>query len=581
MRRNINNSKPSKGVKTPMAANKNSKRDSFSKGELSSKGRDNDPNWYFTNAELASQASELSFQSFIGELDIPGAYNVPAVNTVWLNPCPGNSYGIATDNDQGDYTTALPSSADTPLDSGINLMANKIYTMLSTYSGRTTNYTPEDVGIMLLAVASMAEFSEAIRRAFGVVLTYNERNRAVPRRLIEAMGINWDNLISNLPLYRMRFNTILNRINQIPLLDNIGFIRKSRDLYQRIYLDAPSSMAQILMYMPFSLWILDETGYAKGLHLKTTRPWPELVPSATAQVQGQPQFDIYADINYKVNMSRLLDYFDAQVSALLESSTLNIIYADLLNLASKINVPVWKFDYLAENYVVTPEFNRNFLLQFHNLDVVGAPIVLNSNAIVKAINGYTFTTDNDVVGDIDSLRVIYNPGMAGVVSQTVDNVAHYVGILPRAGIVDMDTDVPTVEDRIEALRFKSFASGWYVKGLRGTSDYNEAFRALPDHYAVCFCITDGTGKNVIGQHNFFATASASLAAQYLHPLANFTQCDWAPLIYAAQWDVVKSWNPTNDMEYYTDLNFWTEIDWKYLNRLNKMIYSGLFDFRTN
>lgn len=587
MRKNNNRSKS----QTPMAETRNSKKSGTSRSGnsrskhskslksredagLDSKGRDNDPNWYFNSAELAEQASQLSFQAFLGDSNILSSYNVPTVNVVALNPCPGNSYGVLNVHN-GPYTDALPDVNSTGLNSGINLMAAKIYTMLSTYSGRSSQYTPDDVGIMLLSVAAMAEMSEYIRRAFGVMLTYNDRNRYVPLGLLKAMGFNAQDLLQNIANYRMRFNIAINRINQIPLLDNIGFIKKSRDLYQKIYLDAPSSMAQLYLYVPNSTWVLDETAYADGSRLITTEVYK------TDDLTSP--FVVGKDKAVQRTMGEYLDILERQIDALLSSSTLNIIYADLINLASKTSVPIWKFDYLAENYVVIPEYNRNFLLQFHNLDIIGTPAVWTGSGVnfgVKTVNGYKFTVSNDVFCDVNTTKVIYNPGFAQISSEVVSSVTFYKGIYPLTALVDMDVDAPTTEDRIEALRFKSLPSGYAVKGLTATASYHEAFRALPDHYGVKMVIFDGNHDYIV-QHSYIAHMQSDVTADYFKFIAKLSQCDWAPIFFKGLWDIYQQYTDTTDDETLVvgDLNFWTEIGYSYLARLNKLIYTGLFDFR--
>lgn len=394
MRRNSKNQ--GKDEKNSRPSSNNKRRGSNQKSEskmadtagLNRAGRDNDPNWYFTSPELATQASQLSFQNMLGFGSVIGDYKAPTICKIYLNPSPGNTYQV--DEECPDYradwagASLWPTNAENMQRNGINLMSAKLYTLLSTFTGRTSNYGPQDIAIMLLSISQIASISEHIRRTFGVAMTYNPRNRFMPLQLIESLGFDSQDLMANIANYRMQFNICMSRINQIPLLDNVGFIRKARDMYQHIYVDEPSSMAQMYVFIPASTWVLEESMYDTGSYLKTVYICDRNgLPDATMAtiMSGGAQGRVLESNK----MQAYLDLLNDMITRVLESSTLNIIYADILNAASKLNVPTWKFDYLAENYVVMPEYNRNALLQIHNLrSVWGLPDTYDGNIGVCA-----------------------------------------------------------------------------------------------------------------------------------------------------------------------------------------------------
>lgn len=551
---------------------KGRKGDEIDKTGLNTVGRDNDPNWYFTSPELAQQASELSFQNMLGAGPILYNYEVPSIMVFRMNPCPGNTYSTsvtpatnpASGCSFGDYDLVSNQS-------GINLMATKIYTLLSTYSGRTSQYGPEDVSIMMLSIGEVASLVEHIRRAFGVAMSYSPRNRMLPLGLLNAMNINGEDLMKNLANYRMRFNVSISRINQIPILDNVGYIRKCRDMYQRIYVDDTSSMAQMYFYVPDTTWVLEEAhgSYDLGSVLVTT-------PVAQDSV---------------VKISDLLTTLETMINNLLFSSTLNIVYSDLINLANKINVPFTQFDYLAENYVVLPEYNRNANLQMHNLTVIGKPSapevgsgandrvslipVKTNNSGWKNDNSAVLTAYNNVYASSTLNGVVYNPGFMYPNSDpTSENptTVWYTG----DQIVDMDTDQPSVEDRIEALRFKAMESGHYVHTSDSVAPYNsngfKVLLALPDHYCTEVRIYSNpttSGKQI--------THSVSIGSHVKYS-EQLSQCASHPIMYYKEDS--QGYMSKSIKGVLGSLNFFTTIGYDYLDRLNKLITTGLFDFRT-
>lgn len=566
-----------------------SNKDKFDKGaNLDSKGRDNDPNWYFTSPELATQASELSFQNMLGAGPVISNYEVPGIMVFRMNPCPGVSFSVAngatynpTDAELTDYAYKR-NTGSTVIDGaagGINLMSTKIYTLLSTYSGRTSSYGPEDVAAMLLAIGEIGSVVEHLRRAFGVAMTYNPRNRFLPVGLLKAMNIDGDDLFANLANYRMRFNTLIARINQIPILDNIGYIRKCRDMYQKIYMDEVSSMGQIYFYVPDTTWTMMEA-YVTG-----NDPWAGETCLLTTPIIT----------NADRTMGDLLGILENMVNKLLFSSTLNVVYSDLFNLANKIGVQFSNFDYLAENYVVMPEYNRNANLQMHNLTVFGKPnLDHNTNGITTAplkpysvtdvpvINApntvnwgngsLVITPNNDVWTCAINNTVVYSPAVVVPHGNVTNKTESFYSGLQ---VVDMDTDMPTMEDRIEALRFKAFESGFVCHSSYGTSfDKSNVFKilpSLPDHYCTGIhiftsptSVPTAINKSVSNGNNIEHADLLSQCA--LHPIMYYKNSAWASTV-------------TDISGLFGSLTFFTCIDYNYLNRLNRLITTGLFDFR--
>lgn len=532
--------------------------------KLDPKGRDNDPNFYFTNAELAQQAAQLSFQSVLG-LDNLHGYRVPTIMRILTNPCPGNSYQQRGFNGNPAWMEiGYPKSFDDDKH-GINLMSSKLYTMLSTFTGRTSQYAPQDVAMMVLSISSIAELSEHIRRAFGIALTYNPRNRTLPLGLLRSMGIDVSDFLANIPAYRMRFNIAMTRINQIPLLDNIGYIKKSREIYQRVYMDSVSPMSQIFYYAPRTVWQLNEIGDGNGSVLD--------------------QVTIIGDTNtFKKTIGQLIGYLENMITALLESSTLNLIYADLLNMANKIKVPVWQFDYLAENYVVMPEFNANALLQLHHVRVMGVPLALNTNtysatdkwiydpedSTKKLAKDMTLTNQNCVVCNPDKNNIMYNPIFK-------DTSWPY-------GIVDMHTPDPTLEDRIESLRFTAISSGSKIVASQivdgAPSLFADILPALPDHYVTditIFSNIDYSDNTMTFASNLSTNIVARGSYLTFEDIEAYSKFNSAPMLIVTDGSSTPS---STDVTYhFGDLDFYTEIDFDYLSRLNEMMYTGLFDFR--
>lgn len=492
----------------------------------------NDPNWYFTSTEIADQASTFSFNEFLGVKSFQSgrfydstdhifkyyAFQLtnPTILVGYVNPSPGTSqYGIQEM-------------------SGVNAVALKTYTMLSSRNGKTTSYAPQDITMLILAMGEIISMMEYMRRAFGVAYTYNQRNRTLPKRLIESMGIDYDDMSANMADYRMRFNALITTINKIPFPVNIAYISKCAAIYQNIYLDSESSMASIVYLRPYTTWLLDEIGSEKGSQLLTQ----SLPFSRTPQ-----------------SMAIWFDTISTMINAVLTSATFNTIFSDILMLRDKYSMPLMVLDYLASDYAVVPTYNPMFMLQIHNSTVTGNPLTTSP--------GTGFTKDNDVTSDPDNNMILYNPSF-------VNN--QYV---PDGAFIDFPVSNPDVAMRIEATRFTSVPNP-SVFQLSGSDDYTPIMLYyLPDHYVISYDLfnVDATIEN-----------RATLNRQWV-PLDQidadkiaFTGVNMGPTIMAFGTNIGGKANnnkivPLSTVDYFTFL----PKEWFY--RVNDLTYMALFEVR--
>lgn len=496
--------------------------------------RSNNPKWYFTDEKLADQVSQLSFQQLAGmPLEYDNfQFDVPNVNPIHIQPAPGVQIS-------SQYNTGLSQH------SAINMVGFKLYSKLSAYTGRTQSYAPQDVSTMILAFGEVISVIEFIRRAFGVAYTMNMRNRAYPRTVLEkGMYIDSTDMFANLSDYRTRFNTIVTLVNQLPIPGNIAYYDKCAKLYEGIYLDSPSSMAQTLLLVPHTTWLLDETSYSGGSILKTI-PFccdANFVPPAAPN-----------PLSYYLNIAMNL------VNTLLNSSTLQVVYTDMLNLASKQDVKFWRFDYLFEGYTVIPQYDTNFLLQMHNATICGFP-----REVVLVTGTNNVTPRNDVYPDPNKNCLFYNPSFSQVAGSGTNRLAK----TGNCALIDMLNDAPNVTDRVEVTRFTACAKGTPYTTTQNLADYIDT--ALPDHYVVGCNLELMT--NNLTEHWLTQTVIASSAfADFAALLSNI---DWAPRVFEAD-----STGNSYTGRYTGDINYYTTVDMNYLRKLHDFVGLGLYDMR--
>lgn len=501
---NKSNSKPSNGV-NKKGRSIPAKSDCVT-NDVHISGDVNDASYYFSNELLKNQLSNISFSNFTGvpvrlENQFVGDsqnVKIPTSMVIKLNPSAG-----FTDETDG-------------LGSALNLASLKLYTELSANNAKTTNYAPQDVTTLFLALGSAISLSSHISRIFGLAYLYSQRNRSYPRGIIHALGVDYDDLMANYANYRARFNTIMNAASAISFPQNVAYFKKCTELYSGIYLDMEgSAMAQTYAFAPYSVWYFDETGTEEGTVLRT--------------------YGIHDSDDLKT-MNFLLSQLDTIFTALLNSATLNYIYSDILRLADK-GLPLYTFALIPDNYVVLPAYNPEIRKWINNLSPIGKP---------KAEAGEGYTNSNNVYPDADTNKIVYRPQFSiSFAGQSADRILNF------------DYGTFTADDIVYATRL--------MAGLEfevGSTDSKRA--ALPDHYVVELVI-------YYNDQVLSAIGTTSLAEGLFELGLQLSAFDWAPILLYETSSGIRG--------VVGDLNYYTTVDYDYLSTLQDATYYGLFEIR--
>lgn len=483
----------------------------------------NDPNFYFTDETLKNQIATISFNQFTGVPFTMAKSNIAhkditksasSVMRILLNPSAGYTTGIGVQNSS-------------------NLAALSLYTKLSANNAKTSIYAPQDLTTLIYAVGQLIAISSHVARAFGVARLFNYRNRAYPSTIINASGINYDDLIENFADYRNRYNLLMVTASQIPIPANIPYFKKCSELYANLYLDMEgSAMAQTYLFTPASTWTMDET--AAG---------------GTKLVQN----DILSTNTEVKTMNTILGVLQSMIEELLNSSTLNAIYSDVLRVADKEGMPLLTFATIPDDYVVVPTYNSEIRKWINNMTIVGRPLT-------TPVDAANHTNGNEVLPDPDNNGIKYKPQFAiGMDAQ----------IHP---IINFDTPNATVDDIIEATRLTA-AYTVYLDPDTNAS-YTDVI-ALPDHYVVSCVVYEGLNPsaslNSFGLQ-FTLSSDPTVLLNAITTIAEFSNFDWGPTIYLVDgsyslYDVIQ------------DFNYYTLLDPDYVRRLQDAIYFGLLSIR--
>lgn len=430
---------------------------------ISSKSAVNDPDWYFTDSKLAEQTCSFSFPYFLGIKPTIGSTDIPTVLMGYVNPCPGvtlTAVGAAYQNS-----------------TGFEMACQKLYTRLSVASGRTAEYQPNDVGLILLAATEVGSMIEYARRFFGVATTYNVRNRTFAQRIMAMLAgvigsqtdsFNSDfgsDFVTNFNKYRADINALITKFNQVPLFGDIGYVRKSMEIYQKIFLDDVAETAQVIALSPNSTWEIDETG-EQGTILRT--------------VQIRRQITTFADI---------ITIIRNMIDKLLNSTSYNKVYADILNYQAKFSANFIKLDYIYEGYAVIPEYSDRFLQQIHNASAMGPWTEWGEGQQPDQV-----TELNNVYSSVTTGGIKYNPSFRYFNYHQAGNGQD------EQLAFDFTTSSPTLEDRIDNIMFRC-AGPIARHGGTSTGNAPGSGTILPDHYISYFHLYGTLIENGIAFQN--------------------------------------------------------------------------------
>lgn len=476
---------------------------------------------YYTNPQLAEQLSSISFSNFLGfdEDNVAfGKTDIPNAMTLYLNPCPGISTA-------GNI-------------SGINMAAQKMFTYLSASNAKTTIYAPQDIATLILAFGEVLSNIEVAKRTMRVAYTYNIRNRSLPIGIINAMGFNADFVKDgSLAQLRLQLNTVINSFNQLPIPSNIKYFDKVEGLYHTYYADAEGPMVQYYIFTPASTWILDEASNPEGSMLVTT---------SYKNASG-------ADADYNRDLGKFIDVIADQISALLNSATLNGIYSDLLRLNQNSSFPLRTVELLGVDEVVLPEYNPMRLLQIHNSYAVGYPRgTENAHGLRTKLNDVVPYADNNVIEYLP----VFTPRWIKPDQGFVLDFPHSMGN-------------PDVDQRIDSTRFLAFLD---IKAEDNTIDPRTS--TISDHYVTAYRIY-GPGLKDDNVLTFYSKLPHNVDQSYIASVAAcLSKFDYHPPVWVPDQNVA---NP--NYEVLCDYDFYTFIDRKYLIPVNELANQGIFEAR--
>lgn len=296
---------------------------------------------YATNSRLVEDAGKLAFAQALGN-----SYSLGSYATININ---NRVTGINTDN----YMAGIvriglrPSYGGTLTPtSPLNMATRHIYSFVRHANSGRANYEAADLMLYLLQMNEVLKLYSWFVRLYGICRTYNHKNRYYPKRIVEAMGVDFEDLIKNLASLRFQINVFAAKVNSLNIPMNMPLFKESIYMYSNLYLDGTDEKAQTYFFDPVSYYEYQPVESTTGGMLKEVT-WTSLTT------------------NYKV--SDLIDKLNSLLFSILQDEDMNIMSGDILKAYGSENM--LRLPQLPEDYMLYPIYDEMVLTQIQNMSI--------------------------------------------------------------------------------------------------------------------------------------------------------------------------------------------------------------------
>lgn len=306
--------------------------------KLEKTDKSNDVRWYANNPELLTSAASLSFSQTTGSripLEDDTLWGVPGVMSIsWLPTIGGVD------------------------DDAVNASKESLYSYVVHANSRNTSYTSSDLMIVVLAGASLFGAISSAIRAYGIMKLFDQRNKYLPKALVNAMGFNYEDLQSNLSNMWFDINEMIARSTQIWIPNTLPIVERWVWLNSNVYQDSASVKGQYYVFAQDCFWIYDALGSSTGGSLQWVSTNGVPLPSTSTTN------DAYHNSGKQNTWAQFKTAVNGMFNALLDSEDRGIIMGDILKAFGPDKI--YALSSITSEYTVSPVYDTEVLTQIEN-----------------------------------------------------------------------------------------------------------------------------------------------------------------------------------------------------------------------
>lgn len=256
--------------------------------------------------------------------------------------------------------------------------ASILYDLIVRMNNANMPYDPVDLQIFVMALGEVWGMWRCLQRIYKVSNTYDPLNVTMPKVILDALGIDINEIRKRKVEFRAWINDYAIRMTNLSFPVDIDLFARKDELYLGLYGDENSDKAQFYLFNPVCFYQLDETD-PSGTTLKP-RPYWCTPNTASTVMDSHEQFAegtpgtpapswIYDETGAEAGHSmldRLMNIADDMMNALAGSSDVRRITADLRHAYSNFQT----VDMLTEDAVVGRWHNYAMLTQIENARII-------------------------------------------------------------------------------------------------------------------------------------------------------------------------------------------------------------------
>lgn len=310
---------------------------------------------------------------------------------------------------------------------GVNMAAAQLYTYIRHTNSGAKNYEAADVMMYVIALRDTYAQYFNLRKLIGLCSSFNFYNHNLPDMIIEGMGVNAEDLRSNLANYRTQLNILAKKLNSFAAPKYFKVFDRTAFINSFIFTDSSSIRGQFYNFVPAGKYTWSPKTSERGTELVyTPHQWNENEAPFTFVPKT---FQFY------------LDSLKSQLDALFLDTDALTMSGDILKAFP--NAELYSVGQIPDDYQTSFVMDEDILAQIENM----RSMPLASYMSESGSTGFTYDIN---IKQVDQL-IKYEPKF---VFTNVKNFIPSITSVPQV-LINSHKDEPDYKDVLEWTRLVS------------------------------------------------------------------------------------------------------------------------------
>ena len=464
------------------------KKGSRSRQNYRDNPRRNDWRFYAASEEIAKSVASVPFNYmggtpfrvsgtvFVNEgkpsVTLANTAAIPAVMALDYVPSIGN---------------VLPGTA-----TSINLASAQLYTMIRRANSGAKVYEAADVMMYVLAMQDIYASYFNCKRALGCLKLHTIQNHNLPKAILRALQIDYEDLRANAAQYRAMLNELATKINAFAIPSYFKAFDRAAFINSRLFGDSNDIKSQIYLYHKTGYYVWSATASTAGSSLQ----WEEYVVDDTG-------------LSSTLTLREYISKLNTQIDALYLDSDILTMSGDIFK---AFPGKLYAVSEIGEDFITEILFDTDVLAQIEN-----------SFALIP---NYSLIGHNNWIWNMNVVQsnqlISFNPYVANSTSPDM----FVLGLTLTNRAFNSHKESPDFRDVLEWTRNSTVVS------VEITSTDVRA-RAVQSGLEIVLGYNiwyyNSQTLTVLSFGHILPSLSYNLGAQQVALLSNF---DWMPILYA-------------------------------------------------